>query len=199
MLIDFLSKNHLNLGIIYYLILYFNPLIFLILILNLILHWKILKNECILSFYEKKKEDKKYFLGKYYKNNELNISDLTLGLFLLSLYIISMYLIYIYTKNKLSLFLMTIIVLTCLKNNFTDKLHKSYFLNIILLFIIYIFLLLIKFSNKTIYITLFFMLLFEIIILECYFKLNDNELIERLKYYLIIIIILIFYHYYLYK
>ena len=102
MLINFLTNNH-NLSIkIQFLTLLFSRDLFLFLILNVIYHWMILKNECILSYYYKKNRDKKYILGSNVDAVDLNSSKISKILLFIFLYIVLSYLIYKYTsKNKI--------------------------------------------------------------------------------------------------
>ena len=130
MLLDSLTKNHYTLSIIQFLTLLFSRDLFLILLLNVIYHWIILKNECILSYYYKKNRDKKYILGSNVDAVDLNSSKISKILLFIFLYIVLSYLIYKYTsKNKILVLLFTIIYLSTYNCKINNKLHNSIFNN----------------------------------------------------------------------
>ena len=191
MLINFLTKNHNLSSLIHFSTLLYSRDLFLILTLNILYHWMILKNECILSYQYKKNKNKKYILGSNTETNDLNRPFL-FGIFLfIFMYLITSYLLYKYIPSRKIMILFNIVYISTISCYINNKLHNSIFNNVFILFLIIIFSILVKKSNELFYITLFCSLFFIFIIYQAYLKNNDKDLLIGLNYYLLLIIIII--------
>ena len=191
MLIDFLYNNHDLVILLQFSTLLFCKYLFLILTLSIIYHWMILENECILSYYFKKNNNKKYVLGSTAKTTDLKRSFLFATCLSIFMYLVTSYLLYKYTHNKILILLFSIVYLSSIECSLNNKLHNSIFNNLYILFLIIIFINLAKESNKFFYIILFFAFFFILLIYQSYLKTNDKDLLNGLNYYLLLIIILI--------